>query len=300
MPAVIDPARTTYRIVHNPHSGDARRNARIVRATEQFIRDHRLRADRVETTGPTHATQLARQAIAEGCDVVVAMGGDGTMNEVAQAVVGSGVPFGLIPSGSGNGLGRHLGLHGPIEHTLAALVTGSIRSIDTGTADGRPFFNVMGIGYDAALSVRFNALTDRGLWPYLREGLKLWRAYRPANYTLQANDKVLHRVALMVAVANSDQYGYNCFIAPGAKVDDGRMSLVVVKPISALGFVPLAYRLRRGTAHQSPHVEGWEGEKFIIERTEAGPLHTDGEVHSSPARVEVNTLPRSLQILVPA
>lgn len=300
MSDLIDPSRTTYRFVHNPHSGNSARNARIRTAVEEFIRAQRLNATVVETDAPTHATRLARQAVDEGCDVVVAMGGDGTMNEVAQAVVGSPVIFGLIPGGSGNGLGRHLGLQGSIPQVLETLIRGRIRSIDTGEAAGHPFFNVMGVGYDAALSERFNRLTRRGLRSYLREGIKLWRSYPPARYTIRQGDTTVTTEALMVAVANSDQYGYDCYIAPGARVDDALLNLVVVKPISALQFGPLAFRMRWGTADRSPHVRLMSGTQFIIETDRPQPIHTDGEVRASASQLVVNAVPRSLRMLVPA
>jgi diacylglycerol kinase (ATP) len=300
MPDQLDPSRTTYRIVHNPVSGSTAQNARLRRTTERFFEDRGVAVDFVETTHPTHATTLAQEAIDAGCDVVIAMGGDGTMNEVATAVTRSDAVFGLIPGGSGNGLGRHLGLHGPLPRTLQALLTGRVHSIDTGTANGLPFFNVMGIGYDADLSVEFNRLTQRGLWSYLKTGVNFWRNYPPERYVIRQDERQTEINALMIAVANSDQYGYNCYVAPGAKVDDGELNLTAIKPIRAYGFVPLAARLRFGTVRTSPAAQLMAGKTFIIERPSAGIIHTDGEVHQTSARVEVAVQPQSLKILVPA
>lgn len=300
MADVIDPSRTTYRFVHNPHSGNANRNAAIRREVDNFIQHSGLRADLVETSHPTHATQLARQAVAEGCNVIVAMGGDGTMNEVARAVVHTDATFGLIPGGSGNGLGRHLGLQGSISQALDTLIKGRVRPIDTGEINHHPFINVMGVGYDAELSGRLNHLTHRGLWPYLREGVNLWRKYQPTKFRIRHAGETRELFALMVAVANSDQYGYDCFISPGAQVDDGLLNLVIVKPINALQFAPLAYRMRRGTADQSPHVQLLSGDRFVIESDSETALHTDGEVIGKATQIEVAVRPQSLRMLVPA
>ena len=300
MTASIDPARTTFRIVHNPQSGHASKNAQTRAFAAQFFRDKGVQTEFAETQSSGHATVLAQQAVDEGCDVIVAMGGDGTMNEVAQAVNHSAAVFGLIPCGSGNGLGRHLGLHGPLQQSLEALLSGRIRLIDTGRANQQPFFNVMGVGFDADLSGHFNRLQSRGLWPYLRTGINLWRRYQPATYTIQFGNQTTTLSALMIAVANSDQYGYNCFISPGSKVDDGQLNLTVVKPVSLLGFAALAYRLRRGSAAKSPYLKLLCSDHFTIEREQAGSLHTDGEVHQTTARVEVTVQPASLRILVPA
>ncbi len=300
MTVPIDPARTTFRVVHNPHSGHAAKNAQTRAIAAQFFRDRGIPAKFIATQSPGHATVLAQQAVDEGCDVIVAMGGDGTMNEVAQAVNHSTAVFGLIPCGSGNGLGRHLGLHGSLQRTLESLVTGRIRMIDTGRANQRPFFNVMGVGFDADLSEQFNRLQSRGFWPYFRTGINLWRRYRPATYTIRFGDQTATLSALMIAVANSDQYGYNCFISPGAKVDDGQLNLTVVKPVNLFGFATVAYRLRRGSAAKSPYLTMFCHDRFTIERTNAGSMHTDGEVHQTNAQVDVAVQPASLRILVPA
>ncbi|TAG32653.1 MAG: diacylglycerol kinase family lipid kinase, partial [Verrucomicrobia bacterium] len=140
------------RFIFNPRSGHNARNPWLLQRARDFILEHRLDAVVVPTERPRHATELARRALDEGCELVVAIGGDGTMNEVASALVGSSATLGLIPCGSGNGLGRHLGIPGPGKGAFRALLSGHTRTIDTGIADRHPFFNATGLGFDAEIS----------------------------------------------------------------------------------------------------------------------------------------------------
>ena len=288
------------RFIFNPHSGHNARNPWLLDRARAFIAEHKLDATVVPTEHPLHATDLARRAIDEGCGLVVAIGGDGTMNEVATALVGTDVTLGLIPCGSGNGLGRHLGIPGPGKGAFRALLANHSRVIDTGLADGHAFFNAMGLGFDAEISARFNALTSRGLSSYVRTASRTLFGYRTVNYTIHADDKEVSSRAFIVAVANSDQYGNDCYIAPGARVDDGLLDLTVIRRLTPFNVLPLAERLFTKRIAGSPSVTRLRAKRFVIERSAPGPLHTDGEVRESDASIEVRVLPSSLRIAVPA
>lgn len=289
------------RFIFNPRSGHNARNPWLLERARAFVAEHRLDATVVPTERPHHATELARRALDEGCRLVVAIGGDGTMNEVATALIGTDAALGLIPCGSGNGLGRHLGIPGPGKGAFRALLEGRTRVIDTGLADGHPFFNAMGLGFDAEISARFNALTRRGLPAYARTTLRTLRSYQPDHYTIRPEgEPAFETEAWIVAVANSDQYGNDCFIAPSARVDDGRLDLTVLRRLTVLGAAPLAARLFTGRLRESPTVNRRQAARYVIERRSPGLLHTDGEVRACAACVEVRVLPASLRIVVPA
>ena len=232
--------------------------------------------------------------------MIVAVGGDGTMNEVAQALIGTSAALGLIPCGSGNGLGRYLGIVGRGRDAFDVLRDGQPRLIDSGIADGHPFFNVMGLGFDADISARFARLPRRGFPAYVKTTLNAWRTFVPVKVTVRSAESTLAADALMVAVANSNQYGNDCYIAPGAQVDDGRLDLTVVKPVSFWQALPLARRLFAGNLDGCPHVHRVQSARFTIERTAPGLIHTDGEPHEAGATVEVSVQSRSLRILAPA
>ncbi|AKC82353.1 hypothetical protein IMCC26134_05435 [Verrucomicrobia bacterium IMCC26134] len=289
------------RFIFNPRSGHNARNPWLLEHTRAFIAEHKLDASVVPTERPLHATELARRAIDQGCGLVVAIGGDGTMNEVAAALVGTPAALGLIPCGSGNGLGRHLGIPGPGKGAFRALLANRTRLIDTGSADGHAFFNAMGLGFDAEISARFNALIRRGLPAYVRTSLGTLFSYKPAHYTIRAGEAApITTPGFIVAVANSDQYGNDCYIAPGARVDDGLLDLTVLSKVNAWNALPLAVRMFAGKLDGAASVTRLRAARFVIERPEPGFIHTDGEVRPAPAAIEVRVLPRSLRIAIPA
>jgi YegS/Rv2252/BmrU family lipid kinase len=288
------------RFIFNPKSGHNARNPHLLHRARAFIREHQLDAEVVATTHPLHATELAREAVAQGCGTVVAIGGDGTMNEVAAALVGTPATLGLIPCGSGNGLGRYLGIPGPGRGAFANLLRGRVRTIDTGTANGRAFFNVMGLGFDAEISDRFAHVSRRGFSAYVRTTLSAWRSYQPPEVIIRAAGQELRERAFILSVANSDQFGNDCFIAPEAKVDDGQLNLTVLRPVNLLQAVPLGWRLFRRSVHRSPHAVTLAASRFVISRAAPGLIHTDGEPFATDAEVTVEVKPASLRVLVPA
>lgn len=289
------------RFILNPRSGRNIRRPRLAGEIREFIVARRLDATLVATTGPGHATELAHEALADGCDRVVAVGGDGTMNEIAQALVDSPAALALVPCGSGNGLALHLGLpanlRGALE--LAASPAAEIATIDTGVVNGRPFFNAMGSGFDAEISRRFNHLVRRGLPAYLRTGLVAFWRRRTEQVVIRSGGRSVALETLIVAIANSDQYGNGARIAPGASVDDGALDLIAVRPVGFVTSVPLIARLFLGTIHRSPRVVALRSPRFTIERTQPGLIHTDGETHATGAVLEIEVRPRSLRLLVP-
>jgi YegS/Rv2252/BmrU family lipid kinase len=288
--------------IFNPCSGRNRLRPWLAGAIRDFIAAHALDATFAVTEGRGHATELARAAVAAGCTVVAAVGGDGTMNEVAQGVVDTPAALALVPCGSGNGLALHLGLpRSPLE--ALRLVAGDrsrIAAVDTGVVEGRPFFNAMGFGLDADVSQRFNRLERRGLPAYAREAIAALRELKPQRCTVRSGDRVHALDAILVAVANSDQYGNNARIAPGARVDDGQLDLIAVRPLGFFGAAALASRLFLGGFDRSAHVLRLGGSRFTIERPVAGLVHTDGETHTAPARIQVEVRPQSLRLVVPA
>lgn len=285
--------------IYNPRSGHNARNPHLLERAHEFVAQHRLNASIVQTTHPRHACELARRAIEDGCGIVVAIGGDGTMNEVATALVGTDTMLGLIPCGSGNGLGRHLGIPGPGKGAFRTLLEGKPRAIDTGTANGFPFFNAMGVGFDAELSHRFNRLARRGLEAYARTAISAFFRFHPQVCTIRNGDNVLQTSAFIISIANSDQYGNDCFIAPGAEVDDGKLNITVLKKVDLFNAIPLALRLFTRSIDGSPNVRRFTGQHFVIERPGPGLLHTDGETVETGSTIDIAVRPRSLRILVP-
>jgi diacylglycerol kinase (ATP) len=288
--------------IFNPKSGRSRKTALILPMLQQFISARALDAELVCTEGPGHATEIARDAVAAGCLRMVAIGGDGTVNEVAQALIHTPAAMGLVPCGSGNGLALHLGLpKSPSDALeLAAGTAGRVAEIDTGTANGLPFVNAMGLGLDADVARRFNGLVRRGLPAYTRTALSAFFSRSTERCHVSVGHQRETIDMMLIAVANSDQYGNNARIAPRARVDDGLLDLVAVRPVSTLSACVLGARLFMGSIDRSRDVRRMKGARFLIERPAAGLIHTDGETHMAGACVEVVVRPRSLRLIVPA
>jgi diacylglycerol kinase (ATP) len=287
--------RLKTRFIVNPRSGCA------VRALS-FVRTFAAQrgADVMLTERARHASDLARRALDDGSELIVAVGGDGTMNEVAGQLVGTGATLGLVPCGSGDGLGRHLRIHGTITRALGILESGARRLIDTGLADGHPFFVVAGLGFEAEIAQRFNQLQRRGFLRYLTTSSRLLREWKPQEYTIAHADRSEHVRAFTLAVANTDQYGNDAFIGPGARIDDGMLDLCAIPPVTFWNGLSLATRLFRGTlSHASGYVTR-RAERFVVTRASPGLLHTDGELHQAGATVEFRVRPASLAVMAPA
>ena len=278
----------------NSRSGRA---ARVLPAVRAFASS--LDADLVLTEAPLHATALATAALNRGTTLIVAVGGDGTLNEVARQLIGTPAVLGLVPCGSGNGLGRHLGIHGSLSHIFAVLRAGHVRTIDTGLADGHPFFTVAGLGFEAEVSARFNQLEQRGFINYLRTAARALGDSAPTTYQIDHAGNRLSVPAFTLAAANSDQYGNRAHIAPDARADDGLLDLIAVPPLSALNAVPLLARLYTNTLHGNRAVLRIRGSQFSVERAGPGLLHTDGETHHAGPRIDFAVRPASLRILAP-
>ena len=258
------------RFIFNPHSGRNRRNPVLRELAAEAIAKYGWDRQVVDTARPNHATELAHRAVDDGCELVVAIGGDGTMNEVASALVGTPASLGLIPSDSGNGLGRHLGIPISPHEAFRLLAEGSRPLIDVGYLNSRPFFCAAGAGFEAIIAHRFSALTSRGFSGYLRESARTWRHYRPEKFTVHHSHGSDSFEAFKLAIANTSQYGNNAFIAPGATIDDGLLDLVAVSRVNLFNAAPLLFRLFHGSIDRSASVRRIRSARFIIERERDG------------------------------
>jgi len=281
----------------NPKSG--RKGAlRLLPVIQEFSNSLKLNHTIALTEGQGHATALAKTAVKQGYERIVAVGGDGTMNEVAQALLHEKSALGLLPCGSGNGLARFLKLPtSPIEALKIATARSSyIKTIDTGTVNGLPFFNVMGLGLDADVSCRFNLLPKRGLPSYTKAGIQAFLERKTEHCVITSEGDTYSLDVLLISIANSNQYGNGAIIAPNAEVDDGLLDFIAIKPLGILGALSLATKLFTGTIDKSTFVNRRAGRRFSIQRKQRGLIHTDGESHETDACVKVEIISRSLRI----
>lgn len=289
-------------VLINPRAG-ARRGAAVAHRVElsrAALREHGADGEVLVVDGPGRGAAAARAQLGLGAETVVAWGGDGTVNEVAAQLVGRGAALGIVPAGSGNGLARELGLRRHPARALRDALRGPVRRIDAGELGGRLFFNVAGVGLDARLAAAVNARARRDMAGFAAAALREALRYKPARYTVTADGAASTARALLVAVANTRQYGNGALIAPGARPDDGRLDLVVIPPLGAAAVIRRLPHLFRGTLHRVPGVRMGPVETGEIAADEALAFHVDGEAARGGRSLPLTVHARALPVRVPA
>ena len=245
-----------------------------------------------------HARELALGAVKNGSRLIVACGGDGTINEVASVLAFGQVPFAMVPAGSGNGLARELGVATQPARAIAEAVRAIPKVIDAGELGGRLFFNVAGFGFDAhvAACLERENPSRRGLAGYIRLGLREMFAYKPLIYTI--NGKATGRPAVVVTLANSPQWGNGFRIAPAARVDDGQLDLVVVEESNRFASMLAAPRLRLGGLERLRQVTISQVQQVTISGESPMTFHVDGEPQQGGTTIEGRVHPGALRVCV--
>lgn len=246
------------------------------------------------------ATRLAKEAVAQGFDSVVAAGGDGTVNETAKALCHTGVSLGILPCGSGNGLARHLSIPIDVDGALEVIARGNTLDADFASVNGRPFFCTFGVGFDAAVSDRFARQPRRGKLTYLRSTLLTYLQYHPQEYTIRINDLTITEKAFLVAVCNASQYGNNAYIAPAASITDGLLDVTLIHAGNPLSSVKMGIDMMAGMLGSNARIESFRTSKLTISRKEHGPAHLDGEPVADIADVmELECHKAALRVFAP-
>lgn len=232
-------------------------------------------------------------------DIVVAVGGDGTVSEVAKGILGSDKALGIIPCGSGDGLALHLGISRDPVRAVKTLNAACVSRIDVGRMDGRPFFCTAGVGLDAAVSLDFAQSSKRGLNTYITTAWEDWKNREPDQYILETDTEAWAGKAVFITVGNANQWGNNARIAPKASLCDGMLDVTVVQPFSTFEIPDLALRLMAGKAHTSHHVRTFRSTHVRIHRGHPGPAHFDGDPFEAGAEMEWDLLPKALSVVIP-
>ena len=287
----------------NPISG-TKNKAGIVTEIHRQMTPDRFDTEIRYTQRKGHAAQIAAEAIEQGVDVVVAVGGDGTVNETARALIHTNVALGIVPCGSGNGLARHLGLPLNAGKALAVICECNIHSLDYGLINGQPFFCTAGVGFDAFLSDRFNRSGHRGLLSYVENAITAGVTYKPETYDLEIEggpdteeSRQVHR-AFLITCANASQYGNDFFIAPHASMSDGLMDVTVMEPFTLLEAPAIAYQLAHRTITRNSHIHAFKCKALTIHRRQPGVIHYDGDPKDEVADVRVELVPDDIRMVV--
>jgi YegS/Rv2252/BmrU family lipid kinase len=252
----------------------------------------------VFTERPEHATELALNGIKEGFTDFIAAGGDGTVNEVAKALINTNFNLGILPFGSGNGLARHNGIPMNIEKAISLIKKNKATRIDTCELNNQPFINMSGVGFDAHIGKLFAKSKTRGFKTYFSTTINEFKNYKSQKYSITADGQKINEKAFLISFANSSQYGNNAYIAPNAKMDDGLLDVCIMKPFPPLSVIDLGFRLFTKNIDKSQYVQTIKAKEIIVERENEGEIHLDGEPFESGKTLKIRVVPKSLNLLI--
>ena len=244
-----------------------------------------------------HAAEIAKECVDQKEDVVVAVGGDGTVNEVARSLVHTQTALAIIPCGSGNGLARHLCLPLDVRKAIGIINSYNVETFDYGVINDLPFFCTCGMGFDAFISLKFAEAGKRGPITYAENVLKEGLIYKPETYEVEDETGAKRYKAFLIACANASQYGNNAYIAPGATMKDGEMDVIIMEPFTALDAPQIAADLFMKTLGNNSKIKTFRTKSLHIHRQEPGAIHYDGDPIMTDADIDVHMEPGGIRIL---
>lgn len=286
------------RVLINPIAGHGLA-PKIVKLIDQssIIKTYEIDTQTTEYAG--HASELAREAVLLGYDGVIAVGGDGTVNEIASQLVHTSTALGIVPSGSGNGLAKHLQYSTKFTRVLEQIATAKVKKIDTLLINGHFSLNVSGMGFDGFVAWRFNHEGKRGLSSYTRIALGEFFHYPLIRFRLFLNDRNITTDGHMLVIANASQFGNAAIIAPAAELDDGLMNIVTVKKPPFYLIPSLLYRLFTGNLKENKYLKSYTCNSLQAVTDRPVHLHIDGEAYEPVSKIDVKVVPMSLFAFVP-
>lgn len=282
----------------NPVSGTGHKD-KIPRLIDNVVDQERNDVRIVVTQYPGHAHELATQAVKDGNQVVVAIGGDGTVNEVGSALCGTDTALAIVPCGSGNGLARHLRISMNASRALQVLNNGVVGTFDYCTINEKPYFCTCGMGFDAEVSDKFSNEGTRGFISYIKAALTEFFKYKAQDYIIDIDGIQLKERAFVIACCNAAQYGNNAYIAPRATMQDGLLDVTVMHGFNIVESPLISARLFFRQLDKDRHVSIYRGKRVIIERKHEDIVHIDGDPFTLPARVVIENVSKGIHILVP-
>jgi len=232
-------------------------------------------------------------------DIVVAAGGDGTINQVAQAIKNTESILGIIPLGSGNGLARHLKIPLDTRKSIELIGNGKVTTIDACTVNDNYFFCTSGIGFDALIGKLFAESKTRGFLTYFKLTFSNFIRYKPLAYTLTIDGKKVDTMAFLVTFANASQYGNNAYIAPQADISDGFIDVVILKPFKFWQVLFIGPKMFNKTLNTSRYVEVYKGQNIQLTRQSPGPVHFDGEPAEMETSIQYHISKGAVRAIVP-
>ncbi len=260
----------------NPISGTTGKQS-VVKLIPLHLSKEKFEWEVAYTEYAGHATQLALDGMAREMDVIVAVGGDGTVNEVARALCHSHSALGIVPCGSGNGLARHLGIPMLASGALSIIAQCNIEELDYGLIEGHPFFCTCGVGFDAFVSERFAKSDKRGLMTYIEDTLREGLKYKPQTYEVCIGGETQRYDAYLITCGNASQYGNNMYITPRASMHDGLLDVTIMEPFPLTEIAQVVIQLLTKQIDHNSHIKTFRCEELTIRRSDSGVVHFDGD-----------------------
>ncbi len=280
----------------NPKSG-VKSKGSIPALIDKYLDKEKFSYSIRETEYVAHACGLTMSAVEDGTDIVVAVGGDGTVNEVARSLAGTGAALGIIPCGSGNGFARHLGIPMNIRKAIEFINSGEPVSVDYGRINGIPFFCTCGMGFDAIVSKSFSEGKQRGLAGYINETLHEYIAYEPDVYEIEDESGTIRSRAFLIACGNAAQYGNDFYIAPHASMKDGLLSITILEPFMAIDVPLIVAQVLENRIDRNSHIKTFKSRFIKVRRSRPGAVHFDGEPMDMGTELLIETVPDGLNVL---
>lgn len=281
----------------NPISGTKAKN-RVTKLIRDLLDPQLFSPTVVVTEYAGHATQLAQQFALEGYYAVIAVGGDGTVNEVANGLVGTNTALGIVPNGSGNGFARHLDISTRMNRAIEMLNSSEVISVDYGMVNDKKFFSTCGVGFDALVAVQFNEGKSRGLKTYVQNTLQSLFNYKPETYHIFGEDIDVTTEAFLITFANAGQWGYDAYIAPKASVQDGLMDIAIVNKFPLSAAPKLALNLFTHNIDENFYMNTVRSKAITLVRENAGAIHIDGDPFEMPKELHIQIVADGLKVLV--
>lgn len=283
--------------IMNPISGTTKK-AGIPKMIEECLDKEKFDYSVINTMYAGHATEIARNAKDNGADVVVAIGGDGTVNEVARGIVQSETALGIIPCGSGNGLARHLMLPMDLKKAIDLINKCETHRLDYGIINGKPFFCTCGMGFDAFISMKFSEAGKRGPVTYIENVLREGLTYQPETYEVSSENGTYTYKAFLISCANASQYGNNAYIAPQASMSDGLLDVTVIEPFDVLDAPQISIDIFNKTIDKNSKIKTFRTKRLHIHRIKPGLIHYDGDPIMTDADVDVSLVSKGIKVII--
>lgn len=290
--------RKKIRFILNPKAGSGLNDA-ITKLVVSSFSPHVFDIEILFTNHAKHAIELSRNAVVKKIDVVVAVGGDGTVNEIAQSLKNTETALAIIPTGSGNGFARHFKIPLKIEKAIQVIKAGKIISVDSLLINDQFCMNIAGIGFDAYIAKLFASYGKRGFASYAKLVSKEYFSFKERNYTVEFEDRKINTPAFLIAVANGSQFGNGAKIAPLASADDELIDVTILKKVTAINIPAVILKMFSGILCKSKYVEILKSKSFVITSAEEMTTHLDGEPNGNVKKLTAGISPKSVRLIIP-